>query len=39
VTDADFFVQPTRIPEPNSLALLGLALLAGVAFRRGINKA
>ena len=39
VTDADFFVRPVRIPEPGSLALLGVALLAGVAVRRGLKKA
>lgn len=39
VTDADFFVFPQRIPEPGSLALLGIAMLAGVAVRRGLKKA
>jgi hypothetical protein len=39
VTDADFFVLPLRIPEPGSLALFGIALLAGVAVRRGVKKA
>lgn len=37
-TDADFFVAP-RLPEPGSLALLGAALLAGFAVRRGVKKA
>jgi hypothetical protein len=38
-TDADFFVAPSRVPEPATLALFGAALLAGFGFRRKANDA
>ena len=37
-TDADFFVIPTQVPEPGSLALLGVSLLGLFGVRRKVAK-
>lgn len=39
VTDADFFAVPYRVPEPGSLALMGIAALGMAGVRRRMKKA